>query len=73
MTDKKFQDLINRTVKAKHKHAELLKQAEAEYEKRYGNNPSKVDDDVWIDTMHLGCGNADLKLLHEFALLCNKK
>ena len=52
MSDKQFQALINRTWKVKQQFYVLLETSEAEYERRYGSNPSDIDDDSWIDTMH---------------------
>jgi len=54
MTDKQFQKLIDRCVKAAKLHYALLQDAEAEYERRFGFNPSDVDDDFWIDSLHHG-------------------
>lgn len=54
MTDKQFQKLIDRCVKAAKLHYALLQDAEAEYERRFGFNPSDVDDDFWIDSLHQG-------------------
>jgi len=54
MTDKQFQKLIDRCVKAAKLHHALLQDAEAEYERRFGFNPSDVDDDFWIDSLHHG-------------------
>ena len=58
MTDRQFQKLIDRSAAAQRKFQRLLKAAEAEYERRYGANPSDVDDDQWIDSMHGACGEA---------------
>lgn len=54
MTDKQFQKLIDRCVKAAKLHYALLQDAEAEYERRFGYIPSDVDDDFWIDSLHHG-------------------
>ena len=37
-------------------HKRILELCEAEYEARFGNNPSEVDDDYWIDSLHYGQG-----------------
>ena len=58
MTDRKFQSLLDRTAAAQRKFQTLLREAEAEYARRYGANPSDVDDDEWIDAMTGGCGLA---------------
>ncbi len=54
MTDKEFFNLIKKTHKVCRQHRILLQEAEVEYERRFGNNPSDVDDDSWIDVMHYG-------------------
>jgi hypothetical protein len=51
MTDSQFQKLLYRTAAAQRQFHDLLKAAEAEYERRYGSHPSDVDDDTWIDGM----------------------
>lgn len=51
MTDEQWKQLIVRTVKAHEKANSLREQAEQEYERRYGQSPSDVDDDWWIDTI----------------------
>lgn len=58
MTDKAFERLIRKTADACTKHMSLLRDAEREYERRYGNNPSDVDDDYWIDSLHGCAGDA---------------
>ena len=52
MTDKKFQDLIDDTLRCLKAYKLALGQAEIEYERRYGTNPNEVDDSFWIDSMH---------------------
>jgi hypothetical protein len=51
MTDAKFTKLLRRAAVAQNKALRLREQAEAEYERRYGKNPSDADDDQWIDSM----------------------
>ena len=51
MTDAEWKRLIERAGKARRNAEELRKQAEAEYVRRFGENPSDLDDDWWIDTM----------------------
>lgn len=53
MTDKEFQELIKETHEAKESYQSLLYEAEQEYERRWGHNPSDVDDDTWIDSLHM--------------------
>ena len=38
-----------------------------EYIKRYGNAPSELNDDWWIDTLHYGIGSTDLDLIKKAA------
>ncbi len=63
MTDKQWQRVIDKCQEAGQEHLRLLRIAEAEYEKRYGHNPSEVDDDWWIDTVHYCKGNTDIELI----------
>lgn len=56
MTNPEFTKLLRRTALAYNKYKPLLELAEQEYERRYGSNPSDVDDDAWIDSMHGACG-----------------
>ncbi len=58
MNDDLFQSLLNRTSAAQRKFQTLLDKAEAEYKRRYGANPSDVDDDAWIDALTGSCGEA---------------
>lgn len=52
MTDKEWQTVIDACYKAGKEHLRLLKIAEKEYIRRYKHNPSEVDDDYWIDSLH---------------------
>ncbi len=53
MTDQAFQKLLD-GLHRKHLAYELaLRKAEAEYERRYGSNPSDAEDDMWIDCFHV--------------------
>lgn len=54
MTDREWKRLIERASTAARLHADLVQQAEEEYERRYGVKPADVDDDFWIDTVHYG-------------------
>ena len=54
MRDYQLKQLLWRLEKARAKYFQLLHQAEDEYERRYGKNPSDVDDDLWIDSYHCG-------------------
>jgi hypothetical protein len=73
MTDKQWQSLINKCRKAGDKHKELLYLAEKEYEARYGNKPSEVDDDWWIDTLHYCTGETDLSKIKQSAEIHNDR
>jgi len=56
MTDKQFNQLLKKTAKAGNKYLTLYRQAEHEYERRYGDNPSDIDDDFWIDSLTCAAG-----------------
>lgn len=56
MTNKGLQKLMDDTYKARVHHRALLQRLEEEYEKRYGYDPSSVDDDFFIDTFHYASG-----------------
>lgn len=67
MTDKKWHEIISKCKAACDEHLRLLKIAEDEYFQRYGNAPSDVNDDWWIDTLHYGNGSTDLDLIKKAA------
>jgi hypothetical protein len=67
MTDKQWESLIKKTIQAFRNHQQNLKLAEDEYVRRYGEHPSEVDDDFWIDIMHYGNGSCDMKGIKESA------
>lgn len=73
MTDKQWQSVINKCRKAGDKHFMLLKIAEDEYIRRYGHNPSEVDDDWWIDTLHYCKGDSSVDKIKQSAELCNDR
>ena len=50
MTDKQFGKLLTKLNRAHGLYYDLLYKAEEEYKKRFGNYPSDVDDDWWIDS-----------------------
>lgn len=56
MDNRKLQELMDQCYQAGLKHKRLLEQLEAEYEARFGSNPSDVDDDNFIDTFHYCTG-----------------
>lgn len=53
MTDKQFQKAIDEARDSLIKYHKKLKVAEDEYERRYGVHPSDIDDDEWIDSLHV--------------------
>jgi hypothetical protein len=55
MTNKQFQALIDRVQRLRKSYDDALAVAENEYINRYGNHPSDVDDDNWIDSLHMPC------------------
>ena len=56
MTNNQYNKLLHRLVSAKLKYKQLLKEAENEFEKRFGSHPSDIDYDPWIDTYHISGG-----------------
>ena len=57
MKDERLQILIDQTINQKLKFFALVDRLENEYERRFGNKPSDVDDDNFIDTFHMRQGN----------------
>jgi len=57
MTDEKFLATIKDCIKAFGVYKGILEIAEKEYERRYKDHPSDVDNDYWIDAMHYGQGD----------------
>ena len=51
MTDKELRRLIARAINAGKKFGELMREAEKEYENRFGFHPSDRDCDFWIDVV----------------------
>ena len=47
---------MDKTHKLCIQHKQNLELLEKEYEKRFGYDPSSVDDDFFIDTFHYGSG-----------------
>ncbi len=72
MTDSAWKKLIEKAANLAKKHQAAMRESEAEYERRYGHNPSDIDDDWWIDTVHLG-GNVDLDAIKKNAELSVKR
>lgn len=57
MLDKELQKLMDETYKLCLQHKAKLDKLEKEYERRFGYDPSSVDDDFFIDTFHYGSGS----------------
>lgn len=71
MTDRKFQQLLDRLSEANERYYRLRSEAEAEFERRFGANPSDVDCDSWIDTYHMPPGSrATVAQVQEWAEGC---
>lgn len=62
MKNSDFTKLLQRTARAMTKAQELQRTAEAEYERRYGVNPSDADDDHWIDSLSGAGGDCNDKI-----------
>lgn len=52
MTNLDFTLKLQALIKANNRSNELLQECEAEYERRYGVNPSDANDDMWIENFH---------------------
>jgi hypothetical protein len=76
MTNKAFERLMERCADAYNRYKPLLDKAEAEYERRYGHNPSDNDNDQWIDSFHGTGGGAHamtIEQVEESARSCGWK
>lgn len=74
MSDKTLQKLMDKTYKACLQHSELVIELEKEYKNRFGNYPSDIDDDFFIDSFHYGNGKLiTVKEMTENALLHQNK
>ena len=56
MTNKNYNKLLLKLASANNNYKQLLNQAEEEFKKRYGDYPSDIDFDSWIDNYHVGNG-----------------
>lgn len=56
MNDKQFNTLLHILDRANKHYKDLLGLAEKEFFRRYGNYPSDIDFDSWIDIYHVGTG-----------------
>lgn len=70
MEDKEWLEVIKSCQRAGREHKRLLAIAEQEYEARYGQNPSDVDDDWWIDTVNYCTGETTLEQIDKAAKFC---
>lgn len=70
MTDKQFTALMKKTQEAGLKHKKFLSELEEEYFRRYGQYPSDIDDDFFIDAFdYCQCDLPTLDQVHESATL----
>jgi len=65
MTDKQFQTVLDKLSVAHRNYLAYLEAAENEIIRRYGVNPSEIDNDQWIDSYHQGCGHMTVKDVDE--------
>ena len=72
MTDKQWLRKIQKAVRFQNLFEKARKEAETEYEKRYGHHPSDIDDDWWIDAVLYGGGESDIDKIKEQAELSVK-
>jgi len=56
MTNNQYNILLSKLAKANEKYKKLLLEAEEEFKCRYGDNPSNLEYDGWIDTYHITTG-----------------
>ena len=73
MTDRKFEILLITLNRSHGEYLRLLLQAEDEYFERFGNYPSEVDDDHWIDSFHTNCAGSTLKNVLKHGALANDR
>jgi hypothetical protein len=72
MTDKAFEKLLCRLNSTHSKYLKLLKEAEDEYKRRFGNYPAEVDDDWWIDSFCQSDSGSTLEKVLENGMLANE-
>ena len=68
MEDKKWLELMFKMKSILKEKDDVLNKLENEYRRRYGNYPSEVDDDCWIDTFHYNAGAIDFAEIKSSAL-----
>lgn len=74
MKNSELQKLMNETIDQKLKFFALVDKLELEYIRRFGENPSQLDDDNFIDTFHLNQRNKmTVKQLTDCAKNGNKR
>lgn len=73
MTNKEWLSAITKCKKAGDEHLRLLFLAEEEYKRRFGDNPSNVDDDYWIDTLHYCNADIDFEEIIASAEMCRNQ
>ena len=73
MTDKQFGKLLTKLNKAHGAYCELLFKAEEEYKRRFGNYPSDVDDDWWIDSFCQSPAGSTLEDVLKHGALANER
>ncbi len=61
MTDKEFGKLLTRLSISHTAYLNALMLAEKEYKIRFGNYPSEVDDDFWIDSFCVNNSSASIE------------
>ena len=54
MKDNDLKELMDITIESLNTYKNTLEVLEEEYKKRFGNYPSDIDDDYFIDTFHYG-------------------
>jgi hypothetical protein len=73
MTDNKFNEVLIKLNKAHSKYLNLLRIAEEEYKRRFGNYPADVDDDFWIDSFCQSDSGAKLENVMIHGALANER
>ena len=72
MIDSRYKNLLIRLNRAHGKYLKLLNEAEEEYKNRFGNYPSEVDDDFWIDSFYQSDSGARLEDVLKHGALANE-
>ncbi len=70
MNNNNFQKLLDKLGNAHEKYLKYLEEAENEYERRFGSNPSDLGDDFWIDNFHTCALDATVEQITREALDC---